>query len=68
MLGCFMWPTSASMHVGCWGMVPGWPRRLLRDGAGGVLPAQTPSEPLSAVALAQLDQTDKGFGQKNTRM
>ena len=40
------------------------PRRL----RGGVLPAQTPSEPLSAVALAQLDQADKGFGQKNTRM
>ena len=35
---------------------------------GGVLPAQTPLEPLSAVALAQLDQADKGFGQKNTRM
>ena len=29
-----------------------------------LLPAQTPSEPLSAVALAQLDQADKGFGPK----
>ena len=39
------------------------PRRLR-----GVLPAQTPSEPLSAVTLAQLNQADKGCGPKNTRM
>ena len=35
MLGCFMWPLPAWMHVEGWGMVPGWPRRLLRNGSGG---------------------------------
>ena len=30
------------------------------------LPAQTPSEPLSAVALARLNQADKGLGLKTT--
>ena len=43
MLGCFMWPTSALMHMGCWGMVPGWPRRLLCDGSGGVSAGTDPS-------------------------
>ena len=47
-------------------MVPGWPRHLFRDSSGGFLPAQTPSEPLNAVALAWLNQADKGLGPKTT--
>ena len=64
MLGCFMWPTSVSIHVGCWGKVPGWARHLLRDGSGGGSAGTDPSEPLSAVALAQLNPADKGLGLK----
>ena len=63
MLGCFMWPTSASMHVGCWGMVPGWPRRLLRDGSGGGSAGTDPSGAFER-CCASSDQADKGFKQK----
>ena len=42
------------------------PNHLSRGQDLLLVPAQTPSEPLSAVALAQLDQADKG--PKDTRM